>query len=160
MKIENLSQLKQQIKTGLKSTGLVLYNRADIVKSNLNQVEHDKMWNHLLRDEVEEYFTIYEKIMYCTFNYNRNEMRVPVTVFVKGTTHEVARGVMGCLALHEALESMFPQMHNAETHELLPKFAHAKLRILGYDFEPSTPIYYLYETFKSINGVLYLTLVF
>lgn len=111
-------------------------------------------------DEITEYFSIYDKMMRCDFNYNKNEMRLPVTFYVKGTTHEVSRGVMASLQLGEALESMFPQIHDKSTHQILSKFSHAKVRLMGLDLEMGTPIYYLYETFKSINGVLYLTLVF
>lgn len=117
------------------------------------------MWNYLTEDKVDDYFYIYDKVMTCTFNYNRNEMRIPVTCFVKGTTHEVSRGIMACLQLEEALESLFPQLHDPNTHELLPQFRKVKVRLLGADLDLSTPVYYLYETFKSINGVLYLTLV-
>lgn len=97
--------------------------------------------------------------MNCNFNYKKDEMRVPVTFYVRGTSYEISRGVMACLQLREVLDSMFPQLHDKDTHVLLPKFSHAKVRLLGLDLEMTTPIYYLYECFKTITGVLHLTLV-
>lgn len=86
-------------------------------------------------------------------------MRVPVTFYVKGTQHEVSRGVMACLSLRETLESVFPHIHDTATYMLLPDFQHAQVKILGKKLELDTPLYYLYECFKSITGTLFLTLV-
>lgn len=98
--------------------------------------------------------------MLNTFKYNRDIMRIPVTFFIKDTTHEVSRGVMACLSLEEALKSVFPHLHKPDSKEILPEFAHVKVKIMGADLELSTPLFYAYECFKSITGTLYLTLVF
>lgn len=124
------------------------------------------MWNSLMKginkikqDEINDYFSVYEKVIHCPYKYNRDIMRVPVTFYVKGTQHEVSRGVMACLTLGETLESVFPHIHHTGARKLLPAFSHAQVSIMGKSLELSTPLYYIYESFKSITGTLFLTLV-
>lgn len=123
------------------------------------ELPYERYRSGLTIDEVNEYFSIFEKVIHCPYKYNRDIMRVPVTFYVKGTQHEVCRGVMACLTLKEALQSVFPHIHDSDTRELLPEFSKARVKLMGMNLEMITPLYYLYETFKSITGTLYLTLV-
>jgi hypothetical protein len=42
---------------------------------------------------------------------------------------------------------------------LLPEFQHAQVKFMGKTLAMDTPLYYVYDSFKSITGTLFLTLV-
>ena len=163
LKLENQSQLKQMIKSGLKAVVRVSPDwHHHLQQKRCSQEQHEpdrtrqdvepytERCHSIIADEIPEYFLVYDKIMHCSFNYDKSMMRVPVNFYVRGASHEISRSVMACLQLGEALLSVFPQLHDSDTHELLPQYSRVKCAVMGYELEWRTPVAYLYECFKCI----------
>jgi len=137
-----------------------MYNRSEIVKKQMNQINEDQMWSNLLKEDYIEYFKIYDKVLHCQFNLDLDLLRVPVTFFLKGTHHMLNRSVLQKFDLKAALHYIFPHLFDQDRMELLPKFHNLTVKLAGAVLSFSSPIKYLYECFKSIDGVLYLTICF
>ena len=137
-----------------------MFNRSDIVKNNLSLGIEEKMWNHLIKGELIEYFKIHEeKVLKNQFNYDPNLVRVPLNFYIAGSDSVISRAISVCLTLAETLMTVFTHIHDPDTLQLLPQYAALKVRIAGMDIEMSTSIFYLYQTFKCVDGLLHLTLI-
>ena len=137
-----------------------MFNRSDIVKNNLSLGVEEKMWTHLSKGEIVEYFKIHEdKILKNQFKYDVNLVRVPVSFYVSGSDTIISRAVSVCLTLAETITTVFTHIHDPDTLKLLPEYSNLKVKIAGAEMQMSTSLFYLYQTFKCVDGVLHLTLI-
>lgn len=90
----------------------------------------------------------------------REEMSVPLTFYIKDSEFMLSRSVHPSVTLDQVARQVFPQLFDAQTSQLLERFGSFEFRIAGFSFPWDTPVLYLYDTFKSTEGVLYFTVVY
>jgi len=89
-----------------------------------------------------------------------NNIKYPLMIYIKDSIDHFSRSVSCQLNFREALAQVLPHLFYASSLQLLPQFASVKAKICGFEVPDDTPMKYLYETFKNIDGFLHLTLVF
>lgn len=155
--MENLGALRDKIKNGIKSTMLILYGRSDVYKNQVTVTEEENMWKRYEAEDMIEYFKIFHRCTESKFSFSAADMKLPVYFCFKGLDTYITRGLKADLTLNEAMEQTFSHMFSSG--KLTQKYEQVVVRIAGWTVPWDTNVMYLYDTFKGVDGVLYLTIV-
>ena len=111
-------------------------------------------------DYLAYFDTIDNSVMRLQTKVDLNNIKYPLMIYVKDSIDHFSRSVSCQLNFRQALAQVLPHLFDPASQELLPQFAAVKAKICGFEVPNDTPMKYLYETFKNIDGFLHLTLVF
>lgn len=122
---------------------------------NAMPTDFDNLWEYWVKEDYEEYYKIYNRVMTPKFYNEMNESRIPIKVFFRGNDYRSSKAYDKNMNLEEAIKLLFPFAH--ENDEFLERFKTVDVSTSNVKLSKKFKLGELYKIFANPDGYLYLT---